>query len=189
MLRQNFGSNATDKRLIGASTITGPAMRHTLIMGVGNTLLTDEGAGVHALHFLQTRADWPESVKFLDAGTLSFTLADAIAAADNLIILDAAELQSKPGQVRVFIGEDLDEFLKSGKRSVHEVGFADLMDIARLQECLPENRALIGIQPGDFGWGDAPGDAVSKAIPAAADLAAELIERWNEPTVAEAVNL
>jgi hydrogenase maturation protease len=164
-------------------------MRHTLIMGVGNTLLTDEGAGVHALHFLQAMDDWPESVEFLDAGTLSFTLADAIAVADNLIIFDAAELQSKPGQVRVFIGEELDEFLKSGKRSVHEVGFADLMDIARLQECLPDNRALVGIQPGDFGWGDAPGNAVSNAIPAAAELAAELIERWNEPAMAEAANL
>jgi hydrogenase maturation protease len=164
-------------------------MRHTLIMGVGNTLLTDEGAGVHAMHFLQAMEDWPENVEFLDAGTLSFTLADAIAAAGNLIILDAAELQSKPGQIRVFVGDELDEFLKSGKRSVHEVGFADLMDIARLQDCLPAKRALIGIQPGDFGWGDRPGDAVSKAIPAAASLAAELIARWDEPSVAEAVNL
>ena len=63
------------------------------------------------------------------------------------------------------------------------------MDIARLQDCLPAKRALIGIQPGDFGWGDRPGDAVSKAIPAAASLAAELIARWDEPSVAEAVNL
>ena len=163
-------------------------MGKTLIMGVGNTLLTDEGAGVHAMHFVQAMAEWPASVEFLDAGTLSFTLADAIAAAENLVILDAAELQSEPGHVRVFVGEELDEFLKSGKRSVHEVGFADLMDIARLQECLPVNRALIGIQPGDFGWGDRPGDAVSEAIPAAADLAADLIERWNESLPAEAVN-
>ena len=164
-------------------------MSHTLIMGVGNTLLTDEGAGVHAMHFLQALADWPDTVEFLDAGTLSFTLADAIAEADNLIIFDAAELHSKPGYVRMFIGEELDEFLKSGKRSVHEVGFADLMDIARLQECLPENRVLIGIQPGDFGWGDEPGAAVQKAMPAAADLAAGLIERWNEPLIAETANL
>lgn len=163
-------------------------MGQTLIMGVGNTLLTDEGAGVHAMLFLQAMADWPDTVQFLDAGTLSFTLADAIAAADNLVIFDAAELNLKPGQVRVFADDELDEFLKSGKRSVHEVGFADLMDIARLQECLPANRALIGIQPGDFGWGDKPGDAVSRAIPAAADLAADLIARWNDTSVAEAVN-
>ena len=83
--------------------MSGPAESHTLIMGVGNTLLTDEGAGVHAMHFLQALADWPDTIEFLDAGTLSFTLADAIAEADNLIILDAAELQSKPGHVRIFV--------------------------------------------------------------------------------------
>lgn len=163
-------------------------MVKTLVMGVGNTLLTDEGAGIHALHFLETVKDWPEAIEFLDAGTLSFTLADAIAAADNLIILDAAELNARPGHVSVFVGDAFDEFLKSGKRSVHEVGFADLMDIARLQDCLPANRALIGIQPAEFSWGDSPGEAVTKAIPGAAGLAAELIEQWTDEPVREAVN-
>ena len=163
-------------------------MPHTLIMGVGNTLLTDEGAGVHAMEFLQSSRAWPSHVEFLDAGTLSFTLADAIAAADNLIILDAAELDGQPGEVRTFVGDALDEFLSSGKRSVHEVGFADRMDIARLQECLPANRALIGIQPADFGWGDRPGAAVSDAIPQAAEQAAILIDEWSLAPLQEAVN-
>lgn len=153
-------------------------MRHTLVLGVGNTLLTDEGAGVHAMHHLRTLRQWPDDVEFIDAGTLSFTLADAIAAADNLLILDAAKLDAAPGQVRAFAGDAFDEFLKSGKLSVHEIGFADLMDIARLQDCLPGNRALVGIQPGELGWGDAPGPAVAAAIPAAAELAAGLIDAW-----------
>jgi hydrogenase maturation protease len=154
-------------------------MGETLIMGVGNTLLTDEGAGVHAMAYLQQTPDIPECVTFLDAGTLSFVLADAIASAENLIVFDAAELNAEPGIVRVFEGADLDEFLVSGRRSVHEVGFADLMDIARLQGCLPRRRALIGIQPGDFGWGDEPGQAVQAAIPEAARLARELIDEWS----------
>ena len=157
-------------------------MRHTLCLGVGNTLLTDEGAGVHALKLLQRRKDWPEHIEFIDAGTLSFTLADAIARADNLLIFDAAELGQSPGYVGVFEGDGFDTFLTSGKRSVHEVGFADLMDIARLQDSLPAHRALIGIQPGDFGWGDRPGSAVNAALPVACDLAEELIHRWTMET-------
>ena len=154
-------------------------MSETLILGVGNTLLTDEGAGVHAMAYLQQSPDIPDNVTFVDAGTLSFVLADAIAGADNLIIFDAAQLDREPGSVQVFEGDALDEFLVSGRRSVHEVGFADLMDIARLQDSLPRRRALIGIQPGDFGWGEAPGDAVQAALPEAAQLARKLIDQWS----------
>jgi len=155
-------------------------MRRTLFLGVGNTLLCDEGAGIHALRFLESGENWPEHYQFIDAGTLSFTLADAIASADNLIIFDAAEFGETPGHVRAFEGDALDEFLVSGKRSVHEVGFADLMDISRLQGCLPANRALIGIQPGDFGWSEYPGEAVRAALPRAANLARDLLDRWIE---------
>ena len=163
-------------------------MTHTLCLGVGNTLLKDEGAGVHAMNHLSSLGDWTDDVQFLDAGTLSFTLADAIADADNLLIFDAAQLGAEPGAVRVFEADAFDEFLVSGKRSVHEVGFADLMDIARLQDSLPANRALIGIQPADLGWGEQPGNAVSAALPEAARLAIEILGRWSADTPAKVVN-
>ena len=154
-------------------------MTKILVLGVGNTLLSDEGAGVHAMHYLQSQTSSRVDVEYLDAGTLSFTLADDIASAAHLIILDAAQLGEKPGTVRVFENDELDEFLRFGRRSVHEVGFADLMDIARLQDCLPLNRALIGIQPGDLGWGERPGAAVEAAFPVVADRVAELIRKWS----------
>lgn len=157
-------------------------MNKTLVLGVGNTLLADEGAGVHALHYLSEHHDDLPNTEFLDAGTLSFTLAGDIADADNLLIFDAAQLDDDPGAIRVFENADLDTFLISGRRSVHEVGFADLMDIARLQECLPVNRALIGIQPEILGWGEAPGEKVTAAIPEAAALGAAIIHRWAAQT-------
>ena len=154
-------------------------MTSTLVLGVGNTLLADEGAGVHALNYLSRHYDDLPNTEFLDAGTLSFTLAADISDADNLLIFDAAQLDGEAGSIRVFEGSALDEFLISGRRSVHEVGFADLMDIARLQDCLPVNRALIGIQPEVLGWGEHPGEAVAAAIPKAAALAADIIGRWS----------
>lgn len=156
-------------------------MNKTLVLGVGNTLLADEGAGVHAMRYLQNHFESPPATEFLDAGTLSFTLVDDIASADNLIIFDAAQLDAAPGAIRIFEGDELDDFLRSGRRSVHEVGFADLMDIARLQDCLPVNRALIGIQPELLGWGDSPGVSVNAAIPTAAESALALIEKWSAP--------
>lgn len=160
-----------------------PAMKSTLVLGVGNTLLSDEGAGVHAMRYLANHYEDLPNTTFLDAGTLSFTLACDISEADNLLVLDAAQLGEEPATVRVFEAAAFDEFLNSGRRSVHEVGFADLMDIARLQECLPANRALIGIQPCVLGWGEEASELVRAVIPIAAELAANLIRRWTSAPV------
>jgi hydrogenase maturation protease len=152
-------------------------MTGTLVLGVGNTLRADEGAGVHAMNFLKRQYELRDA-RFVDGGTLSFTLAGEIADANNLIVFDAAELHAEPGHVRVFEDSEFDEFLSSGVLSVHEVGFADLMDIARLQDSLPTHYALVAIQPENLGWGHTPGEKVSAALPEAAARAAELIDSW-----------
>src|SRR3990172_6228397 len=101
--------------------------RRTVVLGIGNTLLGDEGAGVHALRALEARAvDLPD-VEYLDGGTLSFTLAAAIEEADRLIVLDAAQLNAVPGTVQLFEDDAMDRFLGSRRKaSVHEVGLIDL---------------------------------------------------------------
>ena len=162
-------------------------MTSTLVLGVGNILLADEGAGVHAMRYLKDNYDLPDTT-YLDAGTLSFTLAADIARADQLIVFDAAQIDAKPGDVKVFQDDEVDEFLKSGRCSVHEVGFADLMDIARLEGCLPEHYALIGIQPEQLGWGESPSETVRRSMPRAAGNAAALIHKWKRPARDTAVN-
>ena len=74
----------------------------------------------------------------------------------------------------------MDAFLGAAKRSAHEVGLMDLMDIARLTGHLPTNRALIGIQPEYMDWGMQPTHAVHRALPIAVNEAVKLIETWND---------
>jgi hydrogenase maturation protease len=154
----------------------------TLILGIGNTLLTDEGAGIHALNMLQEDYFDYAHLTFLDGGTLSFTLAAWIEDCDNLIVFDATQLGQPAGTVRSFVGEKMDEFLGTSKRSAHEVGLLDLMDIARITEHLPQKRALIGIQPEQMGWGMQPTPVVQKALSLAVDTSKELIEKWHSLT-------
>ena len=118
---------------------------------------------------------------YLDGGTLSFTLAAEIEDTDNLIVVDAARVGGQPGNVACMTGSRMDHFLGTAKRSVHEVGLLDLLDIARLTETLPANRALVGIQPGIVDWGEQPTSAVSSAIPAAAKHINDLITSWLQP--------
>jgi hydrogenase maturation protease len=151
-----------------------------LILGIGNTLLTDEGAGIHALNHLQSEYPDIPNLTFLDGGTLSFTLATWIEDCTNLIVFDAAELNQPAGTVKTFVDEAFDNFLGASKRSAHEVGLLDLMDIARLTGHFPEKRALIGIQPGYMSWGMEPTAAVQGALNEAVDEAVILIRQWQK---------
>jgi len=152
----------------------------TLILGIGNTLLTDEGAGIHALNHLQSAYPDIPDLTFLDGGTLSFTLATWIEDCTNLVVFDATELQQPAGTVNTFVGTAMDEFLGTTKRSAHEVGLLDLMDIARITGHLPDNRALIGIQPEIMDWGMEPTAAVRNALDTAASEAVKLILQWQK---------
>ncbi|WP_456403662.1 HyaD/HybD family hydrogenase maturation endopeptidase [Thiolapillus sp.] len=153
-------------------------MHTTLILGIGNTLLTDEGIGVHVLNFLHQHHPQTEAVSYVDGGTLSFSLAADIEDHDRLIVVDAAQLGLEAGAVRCMEDQEMDAFLGAARRSVHEVGLLDLMDIARLTDSLPARRALIGIQPDVTDWGETPTPAVRAAIPRAADCVLDLLDNW-----------
>ncbi len=153
--------------------------RKTLVLGIGNTLLGDEGAGVYAVRHMQREHADCADVEFLDGGTLSFTLAGPIEQADNLIVIDATELCAAPGTLRVFVGDEMDRFLGANRKaSVHEVSLLDLMAVALLSGRLPQRRALIGIQPQFLDWADGPTEAVARAIPDACDQAMNLMGAW-----------
>lgn len=159
---------------------TSTAAGRLVVLGLGNTLLSDEGVGVHTVDYLRRQTPL-DGVDYIDGGTLSFTLAEPIESTDNLIVVDASELQAAPGTVRCFRDQAMDEFLGSNrKRSVHEVSLLDLMAIAHLAGRLPARRALVGIQPASTDWGDAPTEAVAQAIPHAAKLVRQLIEEWRQ---------
>jgi len=154
-------------------------LRKTLILGIGNTLLQDEGVGVHAIRALAEQTMRRDDIKLMDGGTLSFALAGAIEDADNLIVIDAAQLGGEPGTTKIFEGDAMDAFVGGNRKlSVHEVSLIDLLMIARLAEQLPRQRALIGIQPRDIDWGEQPSPPVAAAIPQACEQAMQLVAEW-----------
>lgn len=159
--------------------------RSVTVVGIGNYLLTDDGAGIHALnHFAGECAD--EDVDCIDGGTVGLALLDRLSSRQGLIALDAMILGKAPGTVTILEGEDMDAHLRNQRGSVHEVGLSDLMDALRLRGELPEHRALIGIEPADMDWGTEPTAAVAAAVPRAADLARDLVDTWRRDADPEA---
>ncbi len=151
----------------------------TLVLGIGNTLLTDEGIGIHVLQALETQVAHFSDVTLLDGGTLSFTLAGPIEEADALIVVDAANIKAKPGEWTLLEGEEMDAFLMGNRKStVHEVGLTDLRVIAILAGHWPEKRAMLAIQPDIVDWGEVPTPAVAAAIAPVCAAIRGLIEDW-----------
>ena len=77
----------------------------------------------------------------------------------------------------------MDRLLKRPGRSVHEVGLADLLDMSRLTGQLPRRRALVGIEPEIVDWGETLSKPVAAAVPAAAQMARDLIATWQAAEV------
>lgn len=157
----------------------------TLVLAIGNSLLTDEGVGIHALLAMEKLHPDIAGVTYMDGGTLSFTLAGAVEDTDNLIVLDATQLKSEPGTVDCLVNEDMDNFLGTCKRSVHDIGLLDLLDISRLTGNLPERRALVAIQPDVIDWGDYPTAKVAAAIPVVVEKVLALMQQWSVITATE----
>lgn len=159
----------------GADT---PQPRRTLVLGIGNTLLGDEGIGVHVVRYLQTQS-LPPDVDLVDGGTLSFTLAGAIAGAYRLIVIDAAQLEAPPGTVRELVGAEMDHFIRTHKGlSVHEVSLLDLLAVSHLTGDLPEQRAIIAVQPRSIDWSDELSPEVNQALPLICTKVMALLQAW-----------
>lgn len=149
-----------------------------LVLGIGNVLLGDEGIGIVTLAHLANSPNLPPGLELIDAGTPSFALLPRLTLAWGLVVIDAAHFDAPPGSVRLLEGEAMDEHLRASRRSAHEVGMADLLDMARLLEALPPRRALIGIRIAQWAWGEGVQPALLPAVPRAARMVGEVVARW-----------
>jgi hydrogenase maturation protease len=142
-----------------------------LVLGLGNVLCGDDGAGVCAVEHLTARWNFPDGVRILDGGTLGLSLLPYLRAADRAILVDAVLVDEPPGSIVRFDGEEV--FAVAGARmSCHQIGVAEVLECARLLGDLPET-TLVGIAAQDVGAMARPTRAVSDRID---DLVACVVE-------------
>ncbi len=147
-------------------------MKHnTLVLGIGNILLRDEGAGIHVVTRLEkegfTGAD------LIDGGTGGFHLLGLLQDYQRVIIADASLDQHPAGHVRVLHPRYARDF--PVQLSAHEIGLKDLLDAVYLLGNAPEIY-LVAISIKDFQeLGMELSPEVEEAIPLAAEKVKELI--------------
>jgi hydrogenase maturation protease len=140
-----------------------------LVLGVGNALLGDDGAGLLVLAELQRDAGkWGAQVEFLDGGTQGLALLESIASRRALLVLDAVALGAEPGTVHVLRG-----WSHAGERAstAHESNVAELLQASTLLGECPEQVTVIGIEPARIETGIGLSEAVARAVGEAAEKA------------------
>jgi len=118
----------------------------TLVLGLGNTIMTDDGIGPKVIEQLQQNTGLPEGVLLLDGGTLGLDLLPRLEGVQRLIIVDAVEIGQLAGTCVRLAGDDVPMALET-KLSPHQMGMKDLLAVARLMGHLPDEIVLIGVQP------------------------------------------
>jgi len=118
----------------------------TLVLGVGNTLMSDEGVGVHVIEHLMAGFVIPEEVQVLDGGVLGMDLLYYLEGIENLLLVDAVEAHKEAGTIIRLEGDEVPAFL-SMKISPHQVGVPDMLAAAKFKDLYPKRIVLWGVQP------------------------------------------
>lgn len=109
--------------------------KRTLVLGVGNVLMGDEGVGVHAITHLGQDV-LPADATLLDGGTGGFHLLSLFADYDPVIIIDAT-MDGKPaGTITLTRPRFASDFPRT--LSAHDIGLRDLLESAALLGPLPD---------------------------------------------------
>ena len=109
--------------------------RQTLVLGIGNLLMGDEGVGVHSVAKLNS-ARVPPNVRILDGGTGGFHLLSLFEEHDPIIIIDATMDGKEPGTVTLTEPRFATDFPKT--LTAHDIGLRDLIESAALTRELPK---------------------------------------------------
>ena len=151
----------------------------TLVLGIGNLVMSDDGVGVKAVQELSRRYRFPPEVQLLDGGTLGLDLLPALEGKEMLLLLDAVETGSLPGTIVRLEGDEIPVAMTT-KLSPHQMGLKDLLAVASLTGVAFREQVLLGVQPEQIGMGLELSAPVAAALEPLLERALAELHRWGQ---------
>ena len=142
-----------------------------LLLGLGNPLMSDDGAGQEILARLESdAAGWGSRVELVDGGTQGLALLGQFEGRKAVIFLDAVRLGDETGAVHVLDGAEL---MRLGGRAstAHEGSAPQILGALQLLGEVPEQVTMIGIEPEEIKTGIGLSDSVKSNLGVAASFA------------------
>lgn len=156
---------------------------HTVVIGLGNPLLTDDAVGLAAAAALATRHALPDEIELLDGGTWGMTLLPAIEAADRVLFLDAIDTAAAPGTVTRLDGEAIPQTLAL-LMSPHQIDLREVLGVCALRGTTPRVMVALGVQPESMATHVGMSAVVAAQVDRLADAAADVLRGWGHRVAA-----
>ncbi|MHC5119777.1 MAG: hydrogenase maturation protease [Planctomycetota bacterium] len=126
-------------------------LKSTIVVGLGNPLIADEGIGVvlvEELSKLAAAGKLPTAdVEYYDGGCGGMYLLHTIADRKKAILIDCCLMGTEPGTLRRFTPDDVASVKQMAHLSLHEVDILKVIELARQIGSCPDDIVIFGIEP------------------------------------------
>ena len=143
----------------------------SVILGIGNTILSDEGVGVRAVEALQARYRLPDNIQAIDGGTSSMEMIEDLSDLDFLLVLDTIVAGQPAGTIVRLAGTEVPAFFRR-KLSPHQIGLSDVLASLEFLDAAPKDIVVIGVQPVTLELGMELTATVAARVPEVVEMAA-----------------
>ena len=148
-----------------------------VVLGIGNTILTDEAAGVRAVELLEQRYRVPDNVLVIDGGTSGMEMIEDLSDLDFLIVIDVVKTGAAPGTVVKIAGDEIPVFFRR-KLSPHQIALPDVLASLELLDAMPKEIVVLGVEPISLELGMEMTPTIAEQVPVLVEMAvAELRAR------------
>jgi hydrogenase maturation protease len=156
--------------------------RRTVVIGLGNPIMADDGLGLAALALLPASWRVPREVELVDGGTWGMNLLPLIEDAGRVLLLDAIHAGAAPGTLHALDRGRLPKYLAT-KISPHQVDLADVLALAELRGALPADTRALGLEPARVEMSSELSDVVRCRLDELVDAAAAQLAAWGHEVV------
>jgi hydrogenase maturation protease len=134
----------------------------TLILGVGNPFRRDDGFGPAVIARLQTDESM-RGVDLLDGGTDGFALMDYMQGYTRVLVVDAVNMGSAPGEIKLFSPREARLSITADALSTHGFGLAEVIALMERLD-VHINLQILGIQAKDVTFGEGLSPEIERKI-------------------------
>ena len=126
-------------------------MKPTIVVGLGNPLMADEGIGVvliEELGKLAAEGKLPsETIEYYDGGCGGMYLLHNIAGRKKAVLIDCCLMGTEPGTLRRFTPDDVNSVKQMAHLSLHEIDILKVLELAKQIGQCPDDIVIFGIEP------------------------------------------
>lgn len=119
-------------------------IKDTVIIGIGNILLQDDGVGVHVIKQLENEK-LPSTIELVDGGTSTLDMLGFFLDYKKVIVVDCLRAGLEPGTIYKIKPEDIKSYKKENL-SIHDVQILDVVRMANMMNKYPQV-IIFGIEP------------------------------------------